>query len=103
MIPVSIAVSIVLLQNLETIFAVIWLCAISPYLVTGYGNSPGADDLADRAKRRNLSGASRTSIYGGFHDCNAIGAMQAVVIAYYGKASENLDAATNGLFGDGSS
>ena len=60
-------------------------------------------DLADRAKRRNLSGASRTSIYGGFHDCNAIGAMQAVVIAYYGKASENLDAATDGLFGDGSS
>jgi hypothetical protein len=62
MIPVSIAVSIVLLQNLKTIFAAIWLCVISPYLANGYGNSPAVDDPADQAKQRNLSGAIRTSI-----------------------------------------
>jgi hypothetical protein len=46
MIPVSIAVSIVLLQNLGTIFAPIQPKALTPCLDNGYDNSPKCETVA---------------------------------------------------------
>jgi hypothetical protein len=61
MIPVSIAVSIVLLQNLSMILPRLYRHAITPCGQKGYGKSRKLLNSTDRADRRNLSGIERIS------------------------------------------